>query len=397
MDDEEAMAGSLSLDLDTSGAAPLPPAISQPSLPVPSGPVSQRSLPPTGVPAPTSGGSLAPGDRASMPVSGPVPKIPLEVDPFDARAVADYEPVPDGFLMTPLYAFRVMRRRSELRDILERVREKNERAQNEALDALVALGERLVPLVGGGLEQVQAAEQVLRVRDTALASEMDAHKGRLAEIEVRLATAENELAAAESAATIVQAELDEARQHKARIEAKMKRAEIEMRNAEAVGTELDLRPSQSSADELLHANAAIVAIEGRMTDARRTSSAAEARCGSIRAERKSENDRFQRQLLTRSSGFSEARDAYRNALADLARSLLGSAGVPAELEPLRKDAVSNAERAHKAAVDLRLHEVGIDSFDRGKVATGIGLSAALVFILVLLLFFPMIYRSFVNG
>ena len=386
MEDDEANQPSLSLEIDTSGSAPLPPAISK-SIPVPAGPTSARSLPPTGVPAPGA------GDRTSMP--GPTPDGPIAVDPYDARALADYEPVPDAFYMTPFYALKVLTRRGVLRIELDEAREKNARASNEALDALVSLGERLVPLAGRGLEQVQAAEQVLRARDGALASEMDAHNGRLAEMDARLQNVEQEVATAEAAVVVMHTELEEARAGKARVEAKAKRAEIEMRNAEAVGTELDLRPSQAGDQELARANALLAAAEGRSTEARRKCAAVEARAAAVRQEQKSETDRFQRQLRTRSAGFAEARDGYRNALADLARQLLGSASGPPELEPLRKDAVGASERAHKANVDLRLHEVGIDSYDRGKVALGIALACALAFLLLLLVLFPFIYRSFV--
>src|SRR2546426_418318 len=71
-EDEAATPPSLSLDLDTSGPPPLPPAV---SAPVP--PVSQRSLPPT-----VSGSPVV--ERTSMPASGPVSVGgPIHVDPYD--------------------------------------------------------------------------------------------------------------------------------------------------------------------------------------------------------------------------------------------------------------------------------------------------------------------------
>ena len=60
-------------------------------------------------------GSFPPAGRASIP--SPVQEAaPLEVDPFEARALVDYEPPPDAFWMTPMYAYRVLTRRAEVCD-----------------------------------------------------------------------------------------------------------------------------------------------------------------------------------------------------------------------------------------------------------------------------------------
>ncbi len=221
--DDDISAGP-SLELDVQGGG-LPPRISSPSIPIarpaPPPPISQRSLAPH---APLT------------PPDGPA-QAPIATDAFDAKALADYGPAPDAFWRTPLYAYRVMTRRAELRRTLARTKEEAESILKRVEDALVSLGERARSLAkdGGGtltesmLERVRGAEELLRNRGSALSGARDSHQATLAEIDARLTGGEAELARA------IEEETQKAQAHETadadvkRAEAKLKRVDIELR------------------------------------------------------------------------------------------------------------------------------------------------------------------------
>jgi hypothetical protein len=164
---------------------------------------------------------------------------------FDARLLADYGDSPRHLLLSPFYAWRVLRRQRELRHALVVRRAEAERAAIEAEDALVALAERVqpaaekLPAYASGLEELRRLEEVLRSRDRVLASEQDAQNVRLASVDARLAKLEADLAQAQAEERAIIAELGSTQSALGREEAKLKRAASELRAAqqrEADGT-----------------------------------------------------------------------------------------------------------------------------------------------------------------
>jgi hypothetical protein len=156
----------------------------------------------------------------------------------DARLLADYGEPPTHWLFSPLYAWRVLKRKRELRAALSGRREEASRTTNEAEDALVAFGERVrtvaerAPSYASALRDLQQAEDMLRSRDLVLASEQDAQNARLSQVNARLSTLEGELALAQSEEHGFAAELSASQGTLAREEARLKRAEIELRAAQ---------------------------------------------------------------------------------------------------------------------------------------------------------------------
>jgi hypothetical protein len=176
---------------------------------------------------------------APAPKKEPPAKKPGEVDPYEARALADYGEAPAQWWKTPLYAYRVLRRRPELKKIAEQKRREAERARGAADDALVAFAgvvrsraERL-GAYAGAFESVRATEQVLGERDAVLATETAAHKQRQAEHDAKLAELEAQLSQIQIEERTVGGELTEAEALLRRAEARAKRVEIEIRTAMA--------------------------------------------------------------------------------------------------------------------------------------------------------------------
>ncbi len=222
-DDDELMAGGdLALDIDMGNGAALPQGLSSPRTPM--------HAPPSGSLPPHASGGYA---RVSA-----APDAPDEIDPFEARALGDFGDAPTNPLLSPLYAWRVTRRRAELVRLLALQKEDAARTRQRADDALVAFGDRLRPAAEQaqprGLEDVRAAEEVLRSRDGGLAAEMDAHCAELSQIDARLQLVEAELTGAQAEEKKIADELARAAEIRARSMAKMKRAEIEIRNATAM-------------------------------------------------------------------------------------------------------------------------------------------------------------------
>jgi hypothetical protein len=158
----------------------------------------------------------------------------LEVD---ARTLADFGEAPAGLLVTPLYAWRVLKRQRVLKTAHAARVVEAEHAATVLEDALVAFAERVRPAaekVTGyavALEDLQRAEDVLRSRDKVLAAEQDAQKARLAQVDARLVKLEEEMLQAHTDERVTAQELSAAQGALAREEAKLKRAEVELKAA----------------------------------------------------------------------------------------------------------------------------------------------------------------------
>lgn len=157
---------------------------------------------------------------------------------FDARLLADFGDAPRHWILSPLYAWRVLRRQRELKRSLVVRREEARRAALEVEDALVAFAERMRGAAekhteyARTVEELRGTEDVLRSRDRVLATEQDAQTARLAAVDARLARFEAELAQAQAAERTIAGELASSQAALARGESKLKRAESELRLAQ---------------------------------------------------------------------------------------------------------------------------------------------------------------------
>jgi hypothetical protein len=153
----------------------------------------------------------------------------------DARLLAEYGPVPTSWAGFAFYAWRVVKRRSELRHALAQRREEAVRARAELENALVVFAERVRgqaethPSYSEAFERLRRAEEVLRSRDQVLSAENDAHGARLASVDARIAKLEEERQAAAAAERAKSAELAALQTDLGREEAQLKRADIELR------------------------------------------------------------------------------------------------------------------------------------------------------------------------
>jgi len=167
-----------------------------------------------------------------------VAAAPIDPAVSDAMLLADYGSPPTHWLLSPLYAMRVLKRRHELKKALLTRSSESERATAEFQDALAALAEGILAVAAkhpGYTEAVGAlrrAEDLLRVRDRVLTVENEAEMARLASADARLAKLESDLATSEAEERTLAVELESARQALEREEAKLKKAESDLRAAQ---------------------------------------------------------------------------------------------------------------------------------------------------------------------
>jgi hypothetical protein len=156
---------------------------------------------------------------------------------FDARLLAEYGDPPANWVMSPLYAWRVLKRQRELKQTLVGRREEAARTMTELEDSLVAFAERVRPTAerhgpyAPMLDEVKRAEEALRSRDRVLAADQDAQTGRLASVDAQLSKVEAELGKAQAEERAVLVEIASAQGGLSRAEAKVKRADTELRAA----------------------------------------------------------------------------------------------------------------------------------------------------------------------
>jgi hypothetical protein len=180
----------------------------------------------------------AQGTHQGSLVAAPLadPGSPVDIS-FDARLLADYGEPPNHPLLSPIYAYRVLKRRRELRAALAGRREEAARAADEAADALLALAERAraalekTPEYTRAFAELRDAEELHRSRDRVLVAEQDAQHARLSQVGARLSNLEADLAQAHTSERALALELSEVQGALAREEAGLKRAEMELRAA----------------------------------------------------------------------------------------------------------------------------------------------------------------------
>lgn len=364
-------------------------------------PISHRSL------GPPSGGALP-----SAAPSGPLPVASGDVDPFEARALADFGPPPEAPWSAPLYAIRVTRRQGELRRALAERRAEAHRETARADDALIAFAERVRSIAERngwrGFANVSAEEEVLRGRDGGLATEMDAHRAELARADGALAEVETFLAQAKAGEAMVGEHLAAVEAGRARIQAKIKRIDIELRNAaaqpgadpNAVHALLEARMSERQAllAEVAALEPQFAEIQARLATARRDVAAAAARVTVAQGDRREVEDRFRRQSGTRSQGVEESRARVRAALLEAGRLAVADEGAfGAEFASARSEVRAAEERRRKAELAVRVHEAALVSHDPKKVTLGFVLLGAAVVLVLVLLLFPFIYGAIVNS
>lgn len=165
--------------------------------------------------------------------------------------------------------------------------------------------------------------------------------------------------------------------------------------SEAIEAQVAARTAEKAAlaSEIARQAPVIAEIEARLALARRKVAEVQQRATAVRNERAALLAAFGRRAGTRSQGVEEANRAVRTALIAFAQRSLGDASP--ELAPVVAELQKVEEAARRADRSVRLHEAAIASADKKQVLQGAIIAVGAVLLLLVLLFFPLIYRAIV--
>lgn len=346
---------------------------------------------------------------AARSSSGVVPVEAVEVDRYEALALADFGPVPTRIWETPGYAMRVVLRRRQLAGEARLLARELELKEKAWLDALVALVDAIRPALEAHpdgarwLAPIAEIEERARARGDALETTSSEFAGKVAEIDREIAVAEEAYDVEVTKLEPITAELERRKSELSRAEAMLKRMDIEIRAAQqaamaAAGPDATVAPPEHarklaalSEERSLRAED-VARAKADLDEVRRPHQAQEKKLGDkrrqiadLRKRRRSLEDTYSRQLSVRGQGVVEAEREKREITIEIGKRLLVESPVPID-EGARK----GAEVAQKALLttrgELEKHTLACDlyerePFKRGWMVLGAGLLLLVLFVL----------------
>jgi hypothetical protein len=333
----------------------------------------------------------------------------LVIDPVDVRLAAGYGRASANVFFAPVYAVRVVRRRSEIEAAVKRLAAALADAEKKRDELLVAAALELrgkVLLTEGGealFAPVLEIEKLALERRSSLA-------GTNAEYDQRAREIEEGADALKGEAARLDAELDRAarvvamhREAFDRASAKKKRLYIEIRAimdaAEKSGG--DFTDSQST--RIAELEAAVAAHKKDLDEAEKNVEAAEAareaaeiackrvvrRLAEAVRVRRALDDEFREKIGGRAEGVSESERLRAEALAEAMRAILAARGRIVEIPKETLDALTRADRTvHDRALELEKLVRALDSHDRdayrrGRIVIGVAVAVLIGAVVIL--------------
>jgi hypothetical protein len=325
--------------------------------------------------------------------------------------VADFGRAPSNVLMCSAYAWRVFRRKRELRRMLQQAQAAAAAAERERDDLLATLAEHARPQLQddremAGFQRLLAqAEQVAQERETALSARSADYASAVSAVDEKIAA--EEAIAAEANQRVEQASgtFTQRSQELSRAQALLKRAEIELRNRQqlaraAAGPDSRVAPPEHAAAileaqegaaqrklEIAAPQAQLDAAQHVLREAERAAGDVNRRISVLRSQRRAIEQTFGREMGLRTEGLEQAQTDRRAALI----------GLGARLMDVNSPCVADADREAfdlaRKTLSTRCIEVerimrAIASADPVAVKKGwlvIGGAALLAFVLLVIL------------
>jgi hypothetical protein len=372
------------LDLELGGAAPAP----------------QHASPQHGAGARPE--QAAPREAIARP--GPPAAAPVEIDPFEVRALADYGPDPKGIVAAIPYAFRVLTRQRELKRALETVRQSLREAEAKRDERLIELGTLLKPIILSNpayssiASSIGSAEKVVSDREQALAETNSAFREKAMGIDAQIAQLDPSIAAARAKIEERTRAFEDADRLRQKHEARRKRVEIDVRGAQAKLAALETSAADRTAAQQLIAMAnqeretraaeerlaqqAAQAAEAELATARSNLEQIEGQLEALRKKRRLLEQEFSRQGAVRSEGVDAASKDVRNVLLEVGRKTWHE-GPDVEGAAMRRKGVTDAEaQVKRLQVEMEKHVRALGAADKTAVRNGLIVVGAAVFILL---------------
>ncbi len=339
----------------------------------------------------------------------PIAEVPVDVDRYEALALADYGPIPTKIWETPGYAIRVFLRRRQLAGEERLVTRELELKEKAWLDALVALVDAIRPALEAHpdgarwLGPITEIEERARARGIALESTSSEFATKVAEIDREIAAAEEAYDVEAAKLEPITEELERRKTELSRAEAMLKRMDIEIRAAQqaamaAAGPDAKIAPPEHArklaalAEERTLRAEDVKRAKAEVDEVRKPHQAQEKKLGErrrqiteLRKQRRSLEDSYSRQLSIRGEGVAEAEREKREIMIEIGKRLLAESPVP--LDENSRKATEAAQGAYLSTRrELEKHKLARDLYERepykrGWMVLGAGFALLVLFVL----------------
>jgi hypothetical protein len=323
------------------------------------------------------------------------PTDQLPIDPAEVTLAAGYGPAPVNAVLAPVYAYRVLSRRSPIKKATALYHAELTSAELARDLELVELANELRPVLEANdafrrlLEPIRDVERVAGERSAAL-SEADAgYREQMARFDAELAQLRDAEAKAEAFYQEKAKVADSAHNELRRAEAKHQRAQIEIRGVLDVARQAlgpaggDMPPEHAAklaelqaratalAPELLQAKTAHGTAAKEQANAQAEVRRIQGQARQLERQKASAGSSLEKQLSVRAQSASQAEQQRRDAMADVARAVLAARGAVAVPEPRMQALRGHDKSVEAAAIRLETLVRALDSYDRPRVKQGI--------------------------
>jgi hypothetical protein len=320
------------------------------------------------------------------------------------REIASYGPVPEKPLGAPMYCVRVMLRKRELSDALKSLSAQRKRADDQANEALVKVGEAFYALRDEG-QLAELTKQLNAVTDaSARVGDVEARDQQrkqnstqeLARIDRELAACEREAAPLRARESELLALLEDLKAEGRRVEMQRRKLETELeatRRTKA-GVDPERLAAMQAEHDARHGELQTLGIQTRPLEddlggVRRELAKHMRAIAVLQSEKQTTVTALERASQNHRVSFGTAKDGYQQALISLANGGL-KLGF-GELVPTDEQAAFEAaERAGQKRAQEELHRAALNSYDPKVYSRGLtmllGGSVAMFLTLALLVF-----------
>lgn len=339
----------------------------------------------------------------------PIDQLPI--DPAEVTLVAGYGPAPQNAVLAPMYAYRVLSRRSPLKRAIATLNGELAHAELERDTELMQLSNQLRPALEAHesfrrlLEPIREVEQVAGERNQAFSQADAGYREQMARFDAELGQLHESEQAAQAIVDQRTRAAESSQNELRRAEAKHQRVQIEIRGVldvarQALGPAGGDMPAAQAA-QLAELQARAKALEPELAQAKNAHASATAARDQAQAEvrkiqgqarqlerqKASAGSTLEKQLSVRAQGVTEAEKQRRDALAEVARAVLSSRGAVPVAQPLLESLREHDKRVDAAAIRLETHLRALDSYERERVQQGVifALSAFGIVVLSILL------------
>jgi hypothetical protein len=337
----------------------------------------------------------APRQQENWPHGYTRPADKLPIDPEAVTSVAGYGPAPKNAILAPLYAYRVLSRRSALKRAIAARLAELRRAELGRDTQLMQLSNELRPTLEANevfrrlLEPIRQVEQLAGERSAALSQADAGYREEMARFDAELQQLRDGEAQAQATLTQSSRGAEASHNELRRAEARHRRVQIEIRGVlDVARRELgpaggDMSPahaaqlaeleerSKSLEPELSRSRAAHATAEAARGEAEAEVRRCQARIQQLERQKAGAGSALAKQLSLQAAGVDEAERGRRDALADVARAVLATRGVGKVPEAVRVALLGHDQAVEAAAIGLETHVRALDAYDRERVKQGV--------------------------